>query len=80
MEEQARRVNCLGMKCPHPLLAIHQFLRDLKQGERIEAISDDPAFEANLRAWCETTGQILLSVEARDGVFAALLERAQVFR
>ncbi len=46
---------------------IREAMEPMSEGQVLEVITDDhEAFEADISAWCEATGQILLSIE-RDG-------------
>ena len=67
------QIDARGQKCPRPIIELAKARRRHDPGTVIEIQADDLAFEVDLRAWCETTGNELSRME-RDG----LLVRAQV--
>ena len=59
-------MNCLGKKCPRPIIEIAKAARRLPPGSILRVEADDLAFESDVRAWAEHTQATMLSVE-RDG-------------
>lgn len=51
-----KELNCLGMRCPLPIIAVGKEIRSVFAGESIRLLSDDPATELDLRAWARMTG------------------------
>lgn len=51
-----KELNCLGMRCPLPIIALGKEIRSVIAGESIRLLSDDPATELDLRAWARMTG------------------------
>ena len=56
-------LNCLGLKCPRPLVEMAKRIRKMDYGEIMEVQADDPVAEHDIPAWCETTGHTLLKME-----------------
>ena len=56
-------LNCLGMRCPLPVIALAKALATKDIGSKMTLLSDDPASEPDLMAWARMTGN---SVES-DG-------------
>ena len=52
-------LNCLGLACPQPIIALAKELRKLEPGEGIILISDDSATEKDLNAWSRMTGNMV---------------------
>jgi len=59
-------LNCVGMKCPRPIIEIAKAARRSGSGTVLVVKSDDLAFESDVKAWCETTKASLVSIE-KDG-------------
>jgi tRNA 2-thiouridine synthesizing protein A len=59
-------LDCYGLLCPMPIVRTAQKLREMKVGETLEVISTDPGIEADMPAWCRTTGQEFMGL-AREG-------------
>ncbi len=51
-----KELNCLGMRCPLPIIALGKEIRSTFAGESIRLLADDPATELDLRAWARMTG------------------------
>lgn len=49
-------VNCLGTRCPLPIIQTAKAVRDLADGECLTLFSDDPATKPDLHAWARMTG------------------------
>jgi tRNA 2-thiouridine synthesizing protein A len=52
-------LNYRGMSCPVPIIKLSMATRKGAPGDEFEVISDDPAFEPDIKAWCEDTGNTL---------------------
>lgn len=59
-------IDAIGMCCPRPIIELAKARRRLLPGSIINIIADDLAFESDVRAWCDTTGNCLLSLD-KDG-------------
>jgi len=57
-------LDCLGQPCPVPVIELAKALPTVAVGEVIEVLSDDPAAETDLQAWCRMRAQ---SYEGADG-------------
>jgi len=60
------RLDCLGLFCPMPILKTRDAMKAMLVGQTLEMVSDDPASEADMRAWATGAGQVLLEI-AKDG-------------
>jgi len=56
-------LNCLGMKCPRPIVEMAKRTRKMEYGEILEVHADDPVAEHDIPAWCESTGNKFLKME-----------------
>ena len=53
-------LDCMGLKCPQPVLRIAAKSAELKPGDVLEVIADCPTFEKDIKQWCERTKKTLL--------------------
>jgi len=67
-----RTLDCLGLYCPEPVFKTRMELDELKLGEVLEVVADDPAAEEDIRSLVKNLGQELLEVR-RDGNTVHLL-------
>jgi cysteine desulfurase len=52
-----------GMKCPMPIIKLSSALKTLPVGGELTIVADDKGFPPDLHAWCEKTGQELVSLD-----------------
>ena len=70
-----RRLDCVGLFCPMPILKTREALKPMAAGEVLEMLSDDPASEADMKSWSSRTGHELLQVERHGAVFRFLVRK-----
>ncbi len=58
-----------GLKCPLPVLKANKMLRRLEVGAVLEIEATDPGAVADFKAFCETTGHILVASTEAGGVY-----------
>jgi tRNA 2-thiouridine synthesizing protein A len=69
-----RTLDCLGLYCPEPVFKTRLELDELKVGETLEVLADDPAAESDIRSLVKNLEQELTSV-TRDGSTVRILIR-----
>ena len=50
-------LDCLGQKCPLPVIRLAQNIGRIEVGEIIRVLADDPAARNDIPAWCRMKGQ-----------------------
>lgn len=65
-----------GLLCPLPVLRARKALKALGPGDVLTVEATDPSAPKDFAAFCETTGNRLLSSTEADGVFRLEVERA----
>ncbi|MEZ6060501.1 MAG: sulfurtransferase TusA family protein [Planctomycetaceae bacterium] len=56
-------LDCRGMNCPMPIVAITRTVKSMSNGQRLEVHATDLAFRMDLEAWVRRTGHRLESFE-----------------
>jgi TusA-related sulfurtransferase len=51
-----------GMSCPMPIIKTSMALKKASPGDVFELTCDDPAFEPDIKAWCNETGNALTNI------------------
>ncbi len=46
------RIDALGKKCPQPIIMLAERIGDVRIGQVIEVLADDPATKTDVPAWC----------------------------
>ena len=60
-------VEARGVLCPVPIIRLARVAGQLPAGSLVELLSDDPAAEHDVPAWCRLRGHELLSTEPLPG-------------
>ena len=63
MTEIALSLDCLGMKCPRPIIELNARIGEVEIGQLVELLADDPAAAPDLTAWCRMRGHELMVSE-----------------
>jgi tRNA 2-thiouridine synthesizing protein A len=50
-------LDALGKKCPIPIIMLADRIRDVRIGQTIAVLADDPAAKTDLPAWCALKSQ-----------------------
>ena len=70
-------VDACGLQCPGPILKVRETLENMNQGEILLIRSTDASFEADIKAWTEKTGNVLLKTKNEKGVISALIKKVE---
>ncbi len=54
------KLDCLGMKCPQPILKVVAKIPTMNAGDILEIEADCPSFPTDIKAWSTKTGKTLL--------------------
>jgi tRNA 2-thiouridine synthesizing protein A len=72
-----RKLDCVGLFCPMPILKTREALKGMAVGELLEMTSDDPASEADMKSWTARTGHELLEIEKHGTVFRFVVRKTR---
>lgn len=61
-----RTLDCLGLYCPEPIFRTRMELDNMKTGEILEVLADDPAADADIRSLVKRLEQEIIRV-SKDG-------------
>ena len=61
-----RTLDCIGLFCPEPVYRTRMELDDIRIGEILEVLADDPAAEADIRSLVKHLEQEIVDV-SKDG-------------
>lgn len=57
-------VDVCGMCCPVPLIQLANSIKNLKPGQTLEIIGNDPIFESAVHNFCQSNGHTVSEVTA----------------
>ncbi|MGD2271980.1 MAG: sulfurtransferase TusA family protein [Desulfobacterales bacterium] len=61
MENEINIVDTSGYPCPIPLIMLSRKLKQTEVGGTLKVISDDPAFDREIKIWSYETGNQLFN-------------------
>jgi TusA-related sulfurtransferase len=70
-----KHLNCRGLQCPGPIVKLFQACKECAAGDVMIIEATDHGFVRDVAAWCDKTGNKLLSVDEKDGVITAKVEK-----
>lgn len=68
-------INCIGDACPVPIVKTAKKMREMLPDQILKIDSDDEGFKSDIAAWCETTGNMLISIDEKDGIITGLVKK-----
>jgi TusA-related sulfurtransferase len=68
-------VDTRGLFCPIPIIKTSEAMRKLDVGGIVEVISDDPAIESDMPAWCKSNGHSIERVTKSGADFHYFVKR-----
>lgn len=74
-EKEVLQIDACGLQCPGPILRLKDAIDDLREGSRVAVTSTDVGFSRDAEAWCNSTGNILISKTAEQGKFNVVIEK-----
>ena len=60
-------LDCTGLMCPMPIVKLAKKMKEMQSGQILELVADDVGSKEDVPAWCERTGNELVSSEERGG-------------
>jgi len=59
-------LDCLGMRCPRPIVEMAKRMRKMQPGQVLELLANDPVAKKDVPGWCQDTGNEFLAREDVD--------------
>jgi len=72
-----KTLDCLGLYCPEPIFRTRMELDNMKAGEVLEILADDPAAEADIPSLMKRLGHEVLSVGKEGNTIRVLIKKAK---
>jgi NADPH-dependent 2,4-dienoyl-CoA reductase/sulfur reductase-like enzyme/peroxiredoxin family protein/rhodanese-related sulfurtransferase/TusA-related sulfurtransferase len=69
-------IDACGLQCPGPIMQVNNGLKELEAGQAIRITVSDPGFAADIPAWCQSTGNRLVSLGKENGILTAVIQKA----
>ncbi|MCL5680076.1 MAG: sulfurtransferase TusA family protein [Candidatus Marsarchaeota archaeon] len=62
-------VDSRGSACPGPITDLARAYKGAANGDVIELLATDEGIKSDAKAWCDRTGNQLVSIDEKDGVY-----------
>jgi len=72
-----RKLDCLGLYCPEPVFRVRMELDNMKVGEVLEVLADDPAAEEDIKSLCKRLEQQLLNFSKEGSTLRFLIKKVK---
>jgi tRNA 2-thiouridine synthesizing protein A len=72
-----KQIDCTGLYCPMPIVKTREAIQQMREGQLLEMLSDDPASEADMKSWTRITGNELLAIDRHEAVFRFVVRKAR---
>ena len=66
-------LDCIGLQCPGPIVKVYEAINTMNDGDTLEVSASDPGFVRDIGAWCQTTGNTLISAGKEGTEYKAVL-------
>ena len=77
IEKEEDYLDLSGLSCPGPLVKIKEKIDKLGEDEKLKVKVSDPGFYNGIQAWSKVTKNSLLSLDKKDGLTYATLQKGQ---
>lgn len=68
-------IDACGLQCPGPIMQVYNTLNTMQLGQVLEVITTDLAFGSDIKAWCVSTGNLLLEVNTSNQLVKAYIKK-----
>ncbi|NIZ46317.1 DsrE/DsrF/DrsH-like family protein [Entomospira nematocerorum] len=75
MSDKVTDLDLTGLQCPGPLIAIKKHIDSTAVGSILRVQVSDPGFLHDVKGWCDSTGNELLSVNSNKGIIHAQIRK-----
>ncbi|TVP90043.1 MAG: sulfurtransferase TusA [Pseudomonadaceae bacterium] len=70
-----QQLDARGLLCPEPVMLLHNAVRDIQPGERLQVLATDPSTQRDIPRFCQFLGHQLVAQEEVDGEFHYVIEK-----
>jgi len=72
-----RTLDCLGLYCPEPVFKTRIELDELKVGETLEVVADDPAAEEDIKSLVKNLKQEIVNISMEGNAVRILIKKVK---
>ena len=68
-------LDCCGMQCPGPIMEVYKGIDAMDEGDILKVTASDPGFTKDIKSWCKSTGNTLISNEKKGTEYVACIQK-----
>lgn len=68
-------IDTTGLFCPIPVIKTSEAIKKIDVGAVVEVISDDPAIEHDMPAWCSSQGHTIEQLVREAGLYRYFIRK-----
>ena len=72
-----RTLDCLGLYCPEPVFKTRLELDEMKVGETLEVLADDPAAESDIKSLVKNLGQEMVDITKKGDAVQIIIRKVR---
>ncbi len=69
------KLDVRGKTCPFPLFYVKRKIIEMKPGEDLEIIADDPTAKETIQKWSSLHGQEIVKIEDEEAFFKIIMKK-----
>ena len=70
-----KEIDACAMQCPGPIMKLKAVMNDVEKDDQVKITAVDPGFPPDVKAWCKSTGNELISLKKKNGVIEAIVAK-----
>ena len=76
-QEVSEVVDTSGLRCPEPVMMLHNAVRGVAAGDLIKVIATDPSTQRDIPKFCRYLGHELLEMTEMESIYVYYIRRAE---
>jgi tRNA 2-thiouridine synthesizing protein A len=72
-----RTLDCVGLYCPEPVFKTRLELDEMKVGETLEVLADDPAAESDIKSLVKNLGQEMVDITKKGDAVQIIIKKVR---
>lgn len=72
-----KRIDATGHRCPTPTLRLQRALREMRDGETVELLADDPMARIDVPHFVRSSGDEVVEIRDQAGVIAFTVRKGR---
>ena len=70
-------IDCIGLYCPMPIVRTREALVQMRIGQILEMVADDPAIEGDMLTWSARSGHPIVEATRNGAIYRFLVRKAR---